>query len=69
MPDTFKSLDKLTVNGKTYHYHNLATAEKSGLKDVHRLPYSLKILLENQLRYEDGQSVTKKDIEAFSSSI
>src|SRR3990167_9924247 len=65
MSDTFQSKRQLTINHKTYHYHSLPAAEKAGLKNISRLPYSLKILLENQLRYEDGQSVTKQDLEAF----
>ena len=65
MLDSFKTLRELTVDGKTYHYHSLKAAEEAGLSNVHRLPYSLKILLENQLRYEDGETVTNEDIEAF----
>lgn len=65
MLDSFNTLRKLTVNGKTYHYHSLKAAEEAGLSNIHCLPYSLKILLENQLRYEDGETVTNKDIEAF----
>lgn len=66
MSDSFKSRDQLTVNNQTVHYYSLPAAEKAGLKNISRLPFSLKVLLENQLRYEDGQSVTKDDIEAFS---
>ncbi|WP_100622612.1 aconitate hydratase AcnA [Candidatus Coxiella mudrowiae] len=65
MLDSFKTLRTLTVNGKTYHYHSLSAAEEAGLSNIHSLPYSLKILLENQLRYEDGQTVTHNHIEAF----
>ncbi|QTS83726.1 aconitate hydratase AcnA [Coxiella endosymbiont of Amblyomma nuttalli] len=64
MLDSFKTLRELTVNGKTYHYHSLRAAEEAGLSGIHCLPYSIKILLENQLRYEDGKTVTNKDIEA-----
>ena len=63
--DSFKTLRTLTVNGKTYYYHSLIAAEEAGLSNIHSLPYSLKILLENQLRHEDGQTVTHKHIEAF----
>jgi len=63
-PDTFKSRKTLTVNGKSYVYFSLAAAEKNGLKGISRLPYSLKILLENLLRYENGVSVTASDIRA-----
>lgn len=65
MLDSFKTLRELTVNGKTYHYYSLKAAEEAGLSNIHRLPYSLKILLENQLRYEDGETVTNEDIKAF----
>lgn len=63
--DSFKTLRTLTVNGKTYHYHSLTAAEEAGLSNIRSLPYSLKILLENQLRHEDGQTVTHKHIKAF----
>ncbi|MFW0098381.1 MAG: aconitate hydratase AcnA [Coxiella endosymbiont of Haemaphysalis japonica] len=63
--DSFKTLRTLTVNGRTYYYYSLTAAEEAGLSNIHSLPYSLKILLENQLRHEDGQTVTHKHIEAF----
>lgn len=66
MPNSFKALQKLSVNGTTYEYYNLKAAEEAGLKGISKLPYSLKVLLENQLRHEDGNTVSKKDIEAFS---
>lgn len=62
--NSFKSRRTLAAGGKTYSYFSLAAAEKNGLKDVSRLPYSLKVLLENLLRYEDGKSVTADDIKA-----
>ena len=61
--DSFKSRKTLTVGSKTYHYFSLKTAEKHGLAGVSELPFSMKILLENLLRFEDGRSVTKQDIE------
>ena len=61
--DSFKSLKKLKVGAKTYHYYSLKAAEKNGLKGINKLPFSMKVLLENLLRFEDGRSVTKKDIE------
>ncbi len=64
-PNTFKSRASLTVGGKTYDYYSLAAAEKNGLPDVSRLPYSLKVLLENLLRNEDGRTVTADDIQAL----
>jgi aconitate hydratase len=62
--DSFKARRKLTVGNKTYTYFSLKAAEKNGLKGISRLPNSLKILLENLLRYEDGRTVTKDDIKA-----
>jgi len=62
--NTFKSRRTLTTGGKTYVYFSLAAAEKAGLKGISRLPYSLKVLLENLLRHEDGKTVTAADIEA-----
>ncbi len=60
--DSFKSLDKLEVLGKSYHFYNLSKAEKSGLKNIKKLPKSLKVLLENLLRFEDGVTVDSKQI-------
>ena len=62
--NSFQSLDKLIVSGKTYHFYNLAKAEKNGLKNIKKLPKSLKVLLENLLRFEDDITVNKKQIEA-----
>jgi len=60
--DSFKCRKTLKVGAKTYTYFSLKAAEKNGLKGISRLPYSLKVLLENLLRHEDGRSVTKEDI-------
>ncbi|MCB1827454.1 MAG: aconitate hydratase AcnA, partial [Coxiellaceae bacterium] len=65
MSNSFKALQELAVNGTTYEYYSLKAAEEAGLKGISKLPYSLKVLLENQLRHEDGNTVTKQDIEAF----
>jgi aconitate hydratase len=62
--NTFKSRHTMTVGGKTYVYFSLPAAEKNGLKGISRLPYSLKILLENLLRHEDGKTVTADDVRA-----
>ncbi len=62
--DTFKTRRTLNVNGINYDYFSLPAAEESGLKDLSKLPFSLKILLENLLRHEDNISVTKDDIKA-----
>jgi aconitate hydratase len=53
------------VGAKTYVYFSLAAAEKNGLEGISRLPYSLKVLLENLLRHEDGQIVKASDIRCF----
>ena len=63
--DTFKCRRKLKVGKKTYDYFNLKAAEKNGLDGVSKLPFSLKVLLENLLRHEDGRSVTADDIKAM----
>ena len=62
--DTFKSRKTLTVGGKKYVYFSLTAAEKNGLKGASKLPYSMRVLLENLLRHEDGQTVTADDIRA-----
>src|SRR6266702_1089744 len=63
--DSFKCCKTLKVGSKTYAYYSLPVAEKNGLKGISRLPFSLKVLLENLLRNEDGRTVTKEDIQAF----
>ena len=63
-PDSFKSRKTLAVGGKSYVYFSLAAAEKNGLAGISRLPYSLKVLLENLLRNEDGKTVRSDDIRA-----
>ena len=62
--DSYKSKKTLKVGSKTYTYFNLKAAEKNGLKGISQLPYSMKVLLENLLRFEDGRTVTKEDIAA-----
>ncbi len=52
------------MGGKTYTYFNLIEAEKNGLEGASRLPFSMKVLLENLLRNEDGRSVTRESISA-----
>jgi aconitate hydratase len=63
--DSFKSRKTLKVGSKSYTYFSLKAAEQNGLKGISKLPYSLKVLLENLLRHEDGRSVTKADIEGI----
>lgn len=61
--DSFQCRKTLTSGGKEYVYFSLKEAEKNGLAGVSALPFSMKILLENLLRFEDGRSVKKQDIE------
>ncbi len=64
-PDSFKARTTLKVGAKTYEIFSLKIAEKNGLEGISRLPFSLKVLLENLLRHEDGRSVTADDIKAM----
>jgi aconitate hydratase len=64
MADTFASHGELGVGGASYRIARLEALEKAGLP-VGRLPYALRILLENLLRYEDGNTVGASDIEAL----
>ena len=63
MQDTFGARGSFEVDGKSYKIARLSAVEARG-HDVARLPFALRILLENLLRYEDGESVTAADIEA-----
>ncbi len=63
--NSFNALRQLTVNGIHYDYYSLPVLEETGLKGIARLPHSLKILLENLLRYEDNHTVKREDIEAI----
>jgi len=62
--DTLNSKKTLQANGKTYHYFDINAVADKGWGDLSKLPFSLKVLLENLLRFEDGDSVTGADIEA-----
>ena len=62
--NSYGSQSTLTVDGKTYHYHSLPAFAKNAGFDISKLPYSMKILLENLLRREDGVIVKKDDIDA-----
>jgi aconitate hydratase len=62
--NSYNSLSELNIDGKKYKFYSLKTAEENGLDGVSKLPKSLKVLLENLLRYEDDISVTKSQIEA-----
>src|SRR5262245_23737259 len=63
--DSFKCRKILKVGTRSYVHYSLPAAEKNGLRGISRLPFSMKVLLENMLRHEDGRSVTKEDIQAF----
>jgi len=63
--DSFKSLKKLKVDKKVYNIFSLHEAEKNGLEGISKLPKSLKVLLENLLRFEDDQTVKKQQILAI----
>ncbi|MGO4389289.1 aconitate hydratase AcnA [Microvirga sp. 2YAF29] len=62
--NSFNARQTLKVGDKSYTYYSLVEAEKNGLKGASKLPFSMKVLLENLLRYEDGRTVTKADIQA-----
>ena len=63
-PDTFNSKADLTVGDRTYEIFNITAPALSGRYDIARLPYSIKVLLENLLRHEDGPHVSADDIVA-----
>jgi len=63
--NSYKSLTSINIDGKTYKYFSLAEAENNGLDGISKLPKSIKVLLENLLRYEDDVSVTKNQIDAI----
>ena len=63
--DSLKTRRTLTVGGASYDYFSLPAAAEAGLGGIERLPFSLKVLLENLLRFEDGNSVTLEDIQAM----
>jgi len=62
--DTLNTRSTLEVNGRTIHYYSLAKLGEA-LGDVSRLPFSMKVLLENMLRFEDGVTVTTDDVKAI----
>ena len=63
--NSFKCLKEISVNGKNYSYYSLKEAEKNGLEGINKLPKSIKVLLENLLRYEDNVTVNKEQILAI----
>tara|TARA_Y100000385_G_scaffold124795_1_gene129715 strand:+ start:3554 stop:6247 length:2694 start_codon:yes stop_codon:yes gene_type:complete len=66
MHDSYKTKKTLKIGKKNYVFNSLKLAEKNGLKNITSLPFSIKILLENLIRNEDGVTVTSKDIQTFS---
>ena len=63
--NSYNSLKKILINNKEYKYYSLKEAEKNGLEGISNLPKSLKVLLENLLRYEDDLSVNKNQIDSI----
>ena len=63
--NSYNSLTDINIEGKNFKYFSLSKAETNGLKGISKLPKSLKVLLENLLRYEDDLSVTKNQIESI----
>src|ERR1041385_542890 len=61
--NSFGAAGKLQAGGREYDIFRLAALEKAGIARLSRIPYSIKILLENLLRFEDGTTVKKSDIE------
>jgi aconitate hydratase len=67
--DSLKTRQDLSVGRKKYAYYSLPAAEEAGLTGISRLPRSMKVLLENLLRNEDGVSVTEADLKAVAAWI
>ncbi|MGZ3403451.1 MAG: aconitase family protein, partial [Phenylobacterium sp.] len=63
--DSLKTRRELTVGKQTYAYYSLRAAEEAGLSGISNLPISMKVLLENLLRNEDGDSVGRDDLQAI----
>ena len=63
--NSFNSLRTININNSEYNYYSIPEAEKNGLEGVSKLPKSLKVLLENLLRYEDDLTVNKNQITAI----
>jgi aconitate hydratase len=64
-PNSFGALDSLRAGDRSYAYFRLDALERAGIGKLSRLPFSLRILLENLLRCEDGRAVKRDDIEAL----
>src|SRR5215472_3592487 len=61
--NSFQAAGELAAAGKTYRVFRLAALEKAGIAQLARIPYSIKVLLENLLRFEDGVTVKRSDID------
>ena len=66
MHNSYKSKKTFKIGKKIYTFFSLNAAEKNGIKNISSLPFSIKILLENLLRNENGETVLKEDIQSFS---
>ena len=64
--DSLQTRRTLSLHERQFDYYSIFAAEQAGLGELKKLPKSLKVLLENLLRHEDGRSVKVKDIESFS---
>ena len=60
--NSYKSLKDINIEGKNFKFYSLPEAEKNGLNGISKLPKSIKVLLENLLRFEDDLSVNKRQI-------
>ena len=63
--NSYNSLTEINIEGKKFKFYSLKKAEDNGLNGIFKLPKSLKVLLENLLRYEDDLSVNKKQIDSI----
>ena len=61
--NSFGALSTLKVGDRQYQFYRLEALDKAGVGSTHRLPYSIKVLLENLLRFEDARTVKPNDIE------
>ena len=66
--NTFNSQSTLKVGNESFEYYSLENAEKAGVGPVSKLPFSLRVMLENLLRFEDGQTVTADDIRGLAAA-
>ena len=67
--NSFGAEATLSVGGKTYTYYSLVAAERAGAGHFAHLPFSLKVMIENLLRHEDGVNVTREDVQAIARSV